>query len=576
MNAKSGSQSSQPFTSSAHHSNSRHCRNRPRYTLKRRAQRQYAHQPCLLCLAALAAILIHTVQGIAAPPADNAGIIPVEFATTHITSPITQNGRVNYVEALNQLGSRGVTPQNNAAIPLLALFWDKLGIGTWKKIKTGYAFAPDLLQQKQLLAGMGVGKSSLTGPRYQTLNDYIASIQARQITGLSGAAATLKLNSVIGRLHQIRASAESRPWSRQRIPLLAGWIRRNDPALNAAESAANLPKFYVPAIILHRHVGLVGNQLPFLATLRELSLGLAVRAMLELHQGHLAHCENDLMAIHRLARLITQSPMLISELEGFAIDYTACQGDWALANAGWVSRREYQSYARKLQGLARLSGLRTDFNCGERFLLLDLLQRLTDRGVRQTLSATGLGNLLPDQRWTIKDSIAAMRLTNRIADRLTAAMAHRDFIKRHTAAIRVKIWLTHILAANSHAGTRRARMLLKSLSDHFDRVVLMQTSARAASDLDRIVMAIAACRADHGIYPNALANISPKYIAQLPQDPFTDRPLFYAITATGCRIWSQSKFNRRTAPFLFISSRYQIQVRLTFPPGRYPPINIKP
>ena len=56
-------------------------------------------------------------------PAKPRVLVTISKATTYITEPLRQDGYPDYVAALNQRFSRGVTPQNNAAV----LFWKAVG-----------------------------------------------------------------------------------------------------------------------------------------------------------------------------------------------------------------------------------------------------------------------------------------------------------------------------------------------------------------------------------------------------------------------------------------------------------------
>ena len=67
----------------------------------------------------------------AEPPADRQaseaptkGRLPITISkeTTYITEPLRPDGYPDYLAALNRLGSEGVTPENNAVVPLVLAF----------------------------------------------------------------------------------------------------------------------------------------------------------------------------------------------------------------------------------------------------------------------------------------------------------------------------------------------------------------------------------------------------------------------------------------------------------------------
>jgi hypothetical protein len=53
-----------------------------------------------------------------------------------------------------------------------------------------------------------------------------------------------------------------------------------------------------------------------------------------------------------------------------------------------------------------------------------------------------------------------------------------------------------------------------------------------------LAFALAGYRSDHGRYPHSLKELSPAYIADIPNDPFTDRDLVYQSKGTGYLLYS--------------------------------------
>src|SRR3989304_2790491 len=51
------------------------------------------------------------------PAAKPRPLVTISKETTYITGPLREDGYPDYVAALNELCSKGVTPQNNAVVP---------------------------------------------------------------------------------------------------------------------------------------------------------------------------------------------------------------------------------------------------------------------------------------------------------------------------------------------------------------------------------------------------------------------------------------------------------------------------
>ena len=56
--------------------------------------------------------------------------------------------------------------------------------------------------------------------------------------------------------------------------------------------------------------------------------------------------------------------------------------------------------------------------------------------------------------------------------------------------------------------------------------------------MTRIAFALAVFRAENGSYPAKLADLGPKYLAQVPKDIFSDGEFRYEAIEGGYRLWS--------------------------------------
>jgi hypothetical protein len=77
-------------------------------------------------------------------------------------------------------------------------------------------------------------------------------------------------------------------------------------------------------------------------------------------------------------------------------------------------------------------------------------------------------------------------------------------------------------------------LLMPSIDGASEAEFRMQTRLTLA----QVGFALAAYRADAGTYPASLGNLAPRYIAQVPADPFTDQPLHYQPQKDGFLLYS--------------------------------------
>src|SRR5262249_20345284 len=98
------------------------------------------------------------------------------------------------------------------------------------------------------------------------------------------------------------------PWQAQDEPELAGWLKRNEKPLAIAIAASRRPQYYNP--MLPKHVDdysqprLIGALVPNVQICRGIAAALACRAMLRLKEGKTEEAWQDLLACHRLGRLV--------------------------------------------------------------------------------------------------------------------------------------------------------------------------------------------------------------------------------------------------------------------------------
>ncbi len=291
--------------------------------------------------------------------------------------------------------------------------------------------------------------------------------------------------------------------------------------------------------------------------------------MLELHRHEFAACERDLLAAHRLARLVTKPPSLISNLVGYSIEALVCEADDAVANVGWITPDEYARYIHKLRRLPRFRPLANVLNTAERFRVLDFLQRMPIFASKA--SRPWFWQQMPTVSWTAPDFVLADRLINRLFNRQAAALGHRSGPKRLRAARRVHEWWTHLLAPANHAIPPKVRNMLIWLTA-FDgdmvKVISLRTSTISAAELADMSLILAQYRAKHGHYPKSLSVLVPHYIKVLPRDPFSGTRLGYSLGPTRCRIWTLARFlNLHTPPPPNVHLRHFI--RLSIPPGHF-------
>jgi hypothetical protein len=480
---------------------------------------------------------------------------------------------INYTAILEKMESKGVTPENNAAIGILAPARKEVSqeYATWKKVHGEYVSIPNRRRMRALMRGLGLTGSWFSGPRFEWLQSYVKHHTTLPPGAPRGHGIAAGYPQNLNYAYQICSAAEAVPWSAKEYPWLAGWIRRNDKALNEVVTATHLPRFYCPLVHQSSVAGLWGVMLPYLGPAQGMGQALCVRAMLEMNRHNFKACERDLLAAHRLASLITQpSVSVTAQIIAYSIERRACRADAAVANAGWIPSAAYEAYATKLTKLPHLVPLYATINKGERLCSLDILKRLRSRAFRGYLKRwqAALPKGFLSYRWTKRDIKTAMRIANLIANHAVGAMRHRDFIKRYHAYRKFMQWNSVLLGKENRALPANVKRLLDWFGSDSSRIVVQRARLVAKEELSRVALLLAAYRAAHGRYPKSLRALIPHYLSAIPKDPFTDQPIGYHRGTARVRLWTLRNFiSLRHPPPL--NARLRQFVTLTIPPGHY-------
>ncbi len=231
---------------------------------------------------------------------------PLGKETTYVTGPLDKEGFIDYEAALNERMSKGITPNTNANVLI------------WKAI--GPRPAGDDGMPPEYFTVLGVAAPPEAGEYFIGLKDFLKD--------------RLKLDEAESDAvtdRQIRVSAR-RPWRADDYPHIAAWLSVNEKPLAAVTEAAKRPAYFNPLIAPRTATGrglLLGARLASVQTCRDLTVALAARAMLRVGAGRPDDAWQDLLACHRLARLVSRGGTLIESLVGFAMDQIASTADLA-------------------------------------------------------------------------------------------------------------------------------------------------------------------------------------------------------------------------------------------------------
>jgi hypothetical protein len=356
--------------------------------------------------------------------------------------------------------------------------------------------------------------------------------------------------------------ATQRPWAAKDYPRIAAWLALNEKPLAVAVEATKRPDYYNPLVSRRTEKdpgSLLGVLLPGVQKCREVGAALAARAMLRAGEGRFDDAWADLLACHRLGRLVGRGGTLIEGLVGIAVDQVAATADLAYLERANLTAKQIQDRLKDLRGLPPVPPMADKVDLGERYMYLDSLRLIRRGGVGQ-LEALADGKAARPTPEELKALAAldwepAIKSGHKWYDRMAAAMRVKDRAGREREFDQID---SDIKALKQEAvrgasnlgglvvGKGADKTAVKAIGDVLIGLLVpavrkVQSSQDRAEQVERnlhVAFALAAYRRDEGRYPARLADLAPKYLAAVPDDLFAGRPLAYRPSGAGYLLYS--------------------------------------
>jgi hypothetical protein len=455
--------------------------------------------------------------------------------TTYFTAPLDKDGYIDYEAAINERLGKGIKPESNAAVLLVKA----LG-----PIHDGRTMPARFYKMLGIAEPPDMGDYFIDPGRF-----------AKETLKLDGGKATEEFNNEVRDIGQ-------RVWSAEQHPRVAAWLKANERPLALVIEATKRKDYFIPIVTSRkndRHGDLLGANLGFPGECRYLAWAFADRALLRLGKQESDSAWVDLLTCHRLARLVARGPTSIEPLVGFVSEQIACEADLAFLEGSGRSAKQIAKCLADLQALPPMPDFATSVDLYCRCEFLDIVMWTNRLGFwyLEQLSATTLSKRPTElqkhfQKHVLDDADfdPALRAGNRWCDRFVAAMRQKDYATRAKRMDEIEADINALRKRMLNGGFDRVfgtpkeqgelvgdlvvAIALPAISKQqqaFDRIVQSQRNLQ-------IAFALAAYQRDNGKYPPTLAVLAPKYLAKIPDDLFTDKPLVYRPTETGYLLYS--------------------------------------
>ena len=479
-------------------------------------------------------------------PAVSPGQPLVDVATelTAVTEPLNEDGDVDYLEALNQKYSAGVTTENNAMVkfaqalgPLglpsefIGPFCERLGIPALaapaESSQYFVAFGSWRWQQSRKTSTDNAEEANYDDEMFGGLYDMSASPYEEPLT----------YRQVENKTFQLEY-AQQYPWTADQFPSIAEWLDYNAAAIKTVEEGLGRSSYYHP-LTATNFPKMMHVQLDFAENLREFRRYFAVRSMLRLGQGKVDESIDDVTSIFRLGEFIQFSPTLMEKLVSTSILKTAVECSAQIAIADDLNVTQLERLKRVVLAAVPESDLADRVDNAGRYSAL------------ATLYATGRGQddliAKSPQGWAMShlvDSESVFRVANSKFDSYVRHLremetgnpieresAERSFGNEMTSMERglmnpweiAKTVLGGRRAKGNWAGHVMTSLLLPPVSH------LVENEKRLDSSLEllKIFIAIERFQMANDRLPETLDALVPKYLDAIITDPFSKLPFQY-------------------------------------------------
>jgi len=470
---------------------------------------------------------------------DDADRVQLKFAkdTTFFTTPVTVEGLLDYVAALNSKHGEDVVTHDNAFALMAQLepqYADEKG-----KHK---------LYRQRLFAALGLEVNPEI-PRLQLWEEFA---KARSIDP--------------EHRDEIFEQGFTRPWSADEFPHLDAWVRANEPVVDLLEASLSREQYYSPQIRVEDDAPAIDVLLPHLKSQRHFAKLLCVRAWREMMAGNDEGVIQTLIQLHRMGKLVSNEPTLIGKLVSISIQAIQTPLIEELANRGVLSSKLSKQYLYAQATTGSIDNLPIAILYTERCLSLDILQRAwanKESGLKLLLELEGneptlAGELLFGRieslcHSTHFDINAALRYLNDQYDQMSDTFeikdyqAMRDADQAFNAALddqapsSLIFELMGLAIAEELPPDWTKRRYSESVAKVFARIMMpalgasMRTQQRnnARRLVEATAIALLGYRDQHGDLPPALDALVPDYFEQVPIDFISGKPLVYRVEADG-------------------------------------------
>jgi hypothetical protein len=479
--------------------------------------------------------------------------------TTYITTPLAADGLPSYGQALLDEQRKGITPEDNGAV----LFWRAMGPGDLKPAQFRLLCQelainpppapPYLVSVSDDAVRQAVVEWIIANRTPTPSSDDAAMVDESDGAVIEAVDAELALDSVFDpeiAVDEFMNEISAAPWTAADCPPLAEWVADNEELLDLVVGATAKPQFYSPSpsLLENPDGALIEMLLPALNIQRSAARSLAARATFRMGRGEYDEAWQDCLALWRLGDQVAQGPVLVEQLVAAAIRGVARECTLALLAEDELPPEMSRKVLADLNAVSPGVPMAPSFAKAERYMYLDfVLRTLSGRlgGGAEDFSE-GLSGPVQALSFNVDEPL---RIGNIWYDRLAKAAAMTDLQARRTAltdyendlqalAGSVKPALVGSLFSRGKRSETVGNVFVSLLMPALKAAIDVEDRDAAGLVLTRIAAALAVYRAEHGDYPETLAELTPAVLPEPLLDRYNSQPPIYARRGEGYVLYS--------------------------------------
>lgn len=450
-------------------------------------------------------------------------------AGTKIVTPQIPATVTGATRELNARMSQDIDPAENAVVHLVQLFGDEVLVEPLRAAS---------------LKMLGIEKLDPAAPKMIYSEPFLQSKAGGDEKQMESLSQTFNIEFT---------EADAKAWKTTDYPLLAEYLAANQTQLDQLVAIADLPAYYAPILSVANPPSLMSASFAVEYRLPYLAKCLGLRGMNKLAEGDFAGATTDLLAIHKLARLIAVgSPLDVSGAKAHWVDAHGFAAEQAMLQSGLLSTEQAEAYLAALRKLPPMPAAKTAADVGERLVIQQEVEMLRD-------SDLALASFFDWDMVEHKDEVAKLRKANvnwdlaiqranEIQDKTVAVLSIDDREKQMQAIVELDesadMWLDDLeddettlveAIAKDREGASRwfGESVAMALRANAWQRVHTEHRGSVRRDFTIIGLALVAYQQRHGAYPDKLAQLVPEFLPSLPVDTHSGKEFAYEKSPEG-------------------------------------------